>query len=236
MLDDEFMSILGASCQDALRVELGRATRKMGFETFTAFAVMDQPAGASEFFWVDNAPVGYGESAQYGDGRHDPVSQHCKTSSVPIVWDRRAYLTAGQSERWEYQAAYGYVSGIAVAFHLPQGRHFLLGVDRDQALPDDRAEVMRMAADLQLFAAYAQEAALRLLVPTAPGGLAVPLTARELECLRWTMDGKTAWEVGHILDISEQTAARHLCNATRKLDCTNKNHAVVKALRLGLIQ
>lgn len=236
MLDDEFMSILGASCRDALRVELGRATRKMGFETFTAFAVVDQSAGEWDFFWVDNAPVGYGESAQYADGRHDPVSQHCKASSFPIVWDCSTYLAAGQSERWEYQAAFGYVSGIAVAFHLPQGRHFLIGVDRDKPLPDDRTEVIRMAADLQLFAAYAQEAALRLLAPTAPGVQTVPLTARELECLRWTMDGKTAWEVGCILGIAEQTAARHLHHATRKLESVSKHQAVIKAMNLGLIR
>jgi DNA-binding CsgD family transcriptional regulator len=64
----------------------------------------------------------------------------------------------------------------------------------------------------------------------------VPLTTRELEALGWTMEGKTAWEVGEILGISEQTAVRHLNNATRKLDCVNKHHAVVKAMRLGLLR
>lgn len=63
----------------------------------------------------------------------------------------------------------------------------------------------------------------------------LPLSPRELECLRWTRAGKTAWEVAHILGISEPTAARHLNRATRKLDCANKHQAVVKALRLGLI-
>jgi DNA-binding CsgD family transcriptional regulator len=63
-----------------------------------------------------------------------------------------------------------------------------------------------------------------------------PLTERELEALRWTMEGKTAWEVGSILGISEQTAVRHLSNATRKLGCVHKHHAVVTAMRLGLLQ
>lgn len=63
-----------------------------------------------------------------------------------------------------------------------------------------------------------------------------PLTQRELEALRWTMEGKTAWEVASILGISEQTAVRHLSNATRKLRCVNKHHAVVTAMRLGLLQ
>ena len=36
--------------------------------------------------------------------------------------------------------------------------------------------------------------------------------------------------------ISAQTATRHLTNATRKLNCVNKYHAVVKAMRLGLVR
>ena len=95
---------------------------------------------------------------------------------------------------------------------------------------------MRMAACLQLFAAYAQEAALRLLIPPRQQSKQVPLTARELECLRWTLQGKTAWEVANILGIAEQTAARHLHHAAKKLDCVNKHQAVVRALNRGLIQ
>ena len=62
------------------------------------------------------------------------------------------------------------------------------------------------------------------------------LTGRELECLRWTMEGKTAWEVGAILGITERTAVLHINNAMHKLNCTNKHQAVLKALRLGLIR
>ena len=35
--------------------------------------------------------------------------------------------------------------------------------------------------------------------------------------------------------IAEQTAVRHLFNASKKLDCVNKHQAVLKALRLKLI-
>jgi DNA-binding CsgD family transcriptional regulator len=61
------------------------------------------------------------------------------------------------------------------------------------------------------------------------------LTPRELEALRWTMAGKTAWELGAILGISERTAVLHVNNAMKKLDCSSKHQAVLKALRLGLI-
>lgn len=93
-----------------------------------------------------------------------------------------------------------------------------------------------MTAELQLFAVHAQDAAMRVLLPkSSHEQFCENLTRRELECLRWTMEGKTAWEVGQILGIAEQTAARHINNAARKLGCVNKHQAVLKALRLKLI-
>ena len=140
------------------------------------------------------------------------------------------------------QARFGYRTGIALALHLPAGRHFFIGVNRDRDLPRDAVEATRMVADLHLFAAYAQDAALRVLAPSDPSVHMPKLTVRELEALRWTMEGKTAWEIGRILAISEHTAARHINtaarhinNAAQKLGCVNKHHAVAKALRIGLI-
>lgn len=62
-----------------------------------------------------------------------------------------------------------------------------------------------------------------------------PLTPREIECLQWTAKGKTAWEVSVILGISEQTAAKHLHNASRKLGCVSKYQATLIAMRLGVL-
>jgi len=93
-----------------------------------------------------------------------------------------------------------------------------VGFDRDQALPRHGAELTRMVADLQLFAAMCHETAIQLLFPEFnPCSDTKTLTPRELEVLRWTMESKTAWEVSRILNISEQTAVRHISNATHKL-------------------
>ena len=50
------------------------------------------------------------------------------------------------------------------------------------------------------------------------------------------MEGKTAWEVGAILDWAETTVISYLRSAMSKLGCTSKHQAVVRALRLGLIR
>ena len=165
--------------------------------------------------------------------RRDPVMQHCRKQSVPIIWDQQTYIGQGLGDLWEQQAQFGYRTGIAMALHLPEGRHFVLGVDRDKPLPADAEELQRVVADLQLFAVHAQDAAMRLLVPEPMQPETPSLTPRELEALRWTMEGKTAWEVGAMLGISERTAVLHVNNAMHKLGCVNKHQAVLKALRLG---
>ena len=237
MLDDGFTSVLSASSRDELLTEIVGFTQRLGFETVAATIIIDRLSGPSEFIGLDNTPAAYRDS--FEDAGHcglDPVAQYCRRHSVPIIWNQNTYVAAGRGTLWESQAQFGYHTGIALALHLPQGRHFFIGVDRDQALPNRAAEVARMTADLQLFAVYAQEAAQRLLIPPAPQDDVPKLTPRELESLRWTMEGKTAWEVGNILGISEHTAARHVNNATQKLGCANKLLAVLMALRQGLIR
>jgi DNA-binding CsgD family transcriptional regulator len=237
MLQGGFTSVLEAKSREDLLREVVGFTRRLGFDTVTATTVIDHFRGESEFISVENTPAGfldvYEDSAMWV---RDPVLQHCKKASVPIIWTQDTYVSAGQGEKWELQAKFGYRTGIALALHLPEGRHFFMGVDRDQALPAASSEVTRMVADLQLFAVHAQDAAMRVLLPAAPQIDLPTLTPRELESLRWTMEGKTAWELGSILGISERTAVLHVNNATHKLGCVNKHQAVLKALRLGLIR
>ena len=61
------------------------------------------------------------------------------------------------------------------------------------------------------------------------------LTVREIECLRWTAQGKTDSEIGTILSISARTARFHIENAKRKLGVSTRIQAVAEALRLRAI-
>jgi LuxR family transcriptional regulator, quorum-sensing system regulator CinR len=62
------------------------------------------------------------------------------------------------------------------------------------------------------------------------------LTARELECLRWTAHGKDAGEIASILNISVHTTRDYLKSARHKLDCVTSAQAVSKAVMLGLLK
>jgi DNA-binding CsgD family transcriptional regulator len=238
MLQGGYLSVLEARTPLDFRVEVVRFAQSLGFSTVSAMAVVDRSISGTEFHVVDNTPQAF--TQVYHDtelARLDPVMQHCKRAAIPIIWDQDTYATRGFGEMWEHQARYGYHTGIALAIHLPDGRHFFIGVDRDKPLSSNPKILTRVVADLQLFAVHAQDVAFRILAPSGKADTEnIPsLTPRELEALRWTMDGKTAWEVGAIMSISERTAVLHIQNAMHKLDSVNKHQAVLKALRLGLL-
>jgi DNA-binding CsgD family transcriptional regulator len=237
MLQSHHLSVLEAQDRESFLKEVVGFSRQLGFDRVGAMTVVDQPSGEPLFINLDNAPEAYRSSSAFRkEGKLDPVMQHCRRSSVPLIWGQSHYVASGLIDKWDYQATYGYAHGVAVAMHLPHGLHFMMGVNRDKPLPADAAETTRISAELQLFVVHAQEAALRVLVPAHTPQLdGQRPTRRELECLRWTMEGKTAWEIGRILDIAEHTAVRHLYNATRKLGAVGKHQAVLRAYRLGLI-
>ncbi len=61
------------------------------------------------------------------------------------------------------------------------------------------------------------------------------LTARELEVLKWARIGKSYWETGKIMGISERTVKFHLNNVYRKLNVVNKTQAIARAYTLGCL-
>jgi len=63
----------------------------------------------------------------------------------------------------------------------------------------------------------------------------ITLSKREHEVLQWAAEGKTEWEIGLILGLSEHTADKFIRSARLKLHAANRTHAVAQAMRLGLI-
>ena len=61
------------------------------------------------------------------------------------------------------------------------------------------------------------------------------LGPRELECLTWTAQGKTAKEIARLLNLNEFTVKDYLKVARLKLDCSNVAQAVAKAVNLRII-
>lgn len=64
----------------------------------------------------------------------------------------------------------------------------------------------------------------------------VKLTKRELECLYWAAKGKTSWEIGTILGISERTVNFHISNLIPKFSVHSRQAAIAIAISMGLLK
>ncbi len=218
---------------DSFQRQLIDLANEMEFGLVSALVVTDMPCGPAQVVRLGNTPSAYLESYKDSDSySRDPVMQRLKTLSVPVIYDQSLYVREAAADLWEEQAIFGYRSGISVALHLPGQRHFVLGLDRETALPKSEAKLMRMLGDLQLLVVHAQETALRLFGKPLTD---VALSPKEQLILRMTMQGKSAKVIGAEIHSAEATINFHLQNARVKLGVTSKHQAVLKAQSLGLI-
>jgi LuxR family quorum-sensing transcriptional regulator LasR len=143
---------------------------------------------------------------------------------------------------YEEASGYGLRSGVTLPMHGPKGELGILCFVND-AKPSKQFErdAGHVLPELSLLRDVAfQSGADFALMGLGSDGVDAPaemqaLTVRELECLKWAMAGKTSWETGRILGVSESTVNFHVSNINRKLGVHHRNQAVIKAIRLGIL-
>lgn len=163
----------------------------------------------------------------------DPVVDHCRQHMTPCLWAADpAARGAGYQTRFFTEASdFGLCAGIGLPIHGPLGHSGMLSVA--MADSSDAGAHLRQLGELQLLATFIHEAQMRLNSRIA--NAQVHLTAREIDCLRWAAEGKTSWEIGQQLGISERTAIFHLSNSARKLGVIGRRQAIARAMSLQLI-
>jgi DNA-binding CsgD family transcriptional regulator len=221
----------------ALMKNLGAIAAELDFGLISALLITESIDKSRRFMMVHNAPPAFAEDATRNgdDARRDPVLQRLKRDPLPFAYRQDDYVAVGAGDLWEQQARYGYRNGIAVGLHVPGGKRFMLGFDRDRALPSDDRKLARLLADLQLAAVHAQQASVRLFAAAELGIDRPKLTRRELEVLRWAAVGKTAGETAQILSVSTWTVTYHMRRVLEKLHAVNKQTAVANAKSLDLL-
>jgi DNA-binding CsgD family transcriptional regulator len=171
-----------------------------------------------------------------GFDRVDPILRRGAAESGAFRW-RDAFDGSGSQDSAGFLDAasdFGLVQGVAFACgsHTSPERTVLSLASGDER---NSGRTMAIVAGLgpHLHEAYAR---LRARAPTGPArSNEIVLSAREREILCWTQDGKTYWEIGQIVGISQRTVKYHFERIKAKLDVVSASHAVAKAMRLGLL-
>jgi DNA-binding CsgD family transcriptional regulator len=237
MRQQDLIEIGQANDLRSFETGLVRLAGELDFPLVSAVLIVEEPGHDPMAVSVGNTPQEYVASFNSApDGQRDPVLQQLKKLSRPVIYDQSTYVRGQAADLWEHQARFGYRTGVAVALHLPNHRHFVMGVDRRDALPSSDRAVTRLMADLQLMAVHAPDAAVRLLTREQPQlDEHLTLTPRELEVLKLTMDGLTSAAISDRLAISTPTVNFHMRNLREKLGASSKHQAVLMALRRGLL-
>jgi len=240
-LDNEFLSwqdahthaLLTAEDEVAFSAALAQASAALGFE-YSAFGVrMPLPISNPKFIMVNNYPVEWQE--RYAAENYlaiDPTVAHGLNSSLPVVWNERLFGTAPTF--WEDAKGHGLLVGWAQSSVDVHGAVGMLTLARSNE-PLTTLELREQMPRMQWLARMATEGMLRMVAGRRPPEPPIRLTAREVEVLRWTADGKTSHEVGQIMAISERTVNFHINNSLLKLGANNKTSGVIKAAMLRLL-
>jgi len=92
----------------------------------------------------------------------------------------------------------------------------------------------RAFLEVEMLARYTYQSIDRL-HPSVDYQQKLNLTSREVAILMHVSKGKTNWEVGQIIGISEYSVRDYLKSLSARLETSNRTHTVVKAIQLGLI-
>lgn len=126
----------------------------------------------------------------------------------------------------------GINSGLAIPLHMLGNRFGLLHLGS----PLRGAEFERLDRETRPVATLiAQIFHDRMIRDHWPAPEPMALSPREREVLQWASQGKTAWEIGEILTISERTVKKHIGSAMQRLGASTRTQAVAKAAAAGLI-
>jgi len=183
---------------------------------------------------ISNYPQGW--SAHYVDRGYqdcDPVLVHSGVTPGSFDWSADF---AGEDEaalRFFGEAHdFGICFGRTIPIHNRYGLVAAMTFATDRPCPAFCTSIARNSDTLELIAVYFHAFFCRKV------GIAsnVHLTERERQCLYWASHGKSARDIGEILNLSERTVKFHLQNVRAKLNVATTVQAAVKYERIRLGQ
>lgn len=209
---------------------------QLGFDSFVYALRIPENFAGSRLIVVNGYPESwvnhYFEKAYYTT---DPVMTYCAKNILPIEW-KNLPLEPNTFEFHMMNDAkrFGLQNGVSMPIHTPHGEFGILSFAIDDDTAKAHETTFRSLPFIQILAGHIHESLRR--ISGLYDEMLRPLSKREQECLKWAADGKAAWEIAHILRISERTVNFHLNNTMQKLEVCNRQHAVAKATLKGLIQ
>lgn len=231
--EQQIQSILSAESAPTLFDTLSGVAKQLGFDYCSYDMRLPWPLAEPKVINLNNYPTTWQQRyVQESYQNVDPTVAHGRQSTLPMIWSDKK--VASNRAFWEDAHAHGLHTGWAQSCHDATGISGLLNLSRsDESM--SLAELREISMKLSWLVNAAHEGLSLLLIQEHMPEAAAQLTAREIDVLRWTADGKTSGEISEIMYISDRTVNFHISNALKKLNATNKTAAAVKAVKFGIL-
>jgi len=125
--------------------------------------------------------------------------------------------------------------GYGISFPVYEDFRVMGMLSLARARPLQRGDDERALAAGSVLARCVHVAAAQMVRPGVLASCCPRLSPRERECLQLCAMGKSNWDIGRLLEISEETAAFHVKNVLRKLGVSSRTQAVAMGVALGLV-
>ena len=225
-----------AASPDCLSDLLAEVSREMGFSFFALTHHVDMRQAATPAMRLHNYPAGWEDYFEEERlGRSDPVHRASQLTTVGFAWSRlprMIQLTAKDREVLDQAERRGIGDGFTVPAHIPGeiNGSCSFATAAGGSFPEGQLP------QAQLVGAFAFEAARRIARVREPGtGIPPRLTDRQRDCVVWAARGKSDWEIGRILGVSQETVIQHLKQARERYGVTKRTLLAVHALFDGTI-
>jgi LuxR family transcriptional regulator, quorum-sensing system regulator CciR len=218
---------------------------EMGFDHYALLHHVDlRPYGpkdgrvvTSEFIALSNYPQYWVD--QYVSEEvvnFDPVLLASQRTNVGFGWHQLpelVHLTDMHRQIIESTRKAGLTDGFTVPANVPGE----LNGSCNFAVACGRTAPRTNYPMAQLAGSFAFQAARTLVERNRGVGTTLPvqLTQRQLECIVLVARGKTDWEIGKILGITEETVKRHIADSRARYDVPKRTQVVLRALYDGLV-
>ena len=209
-----------------------RAAENCGFTSFLCSAPPRPEEKSADPILFDAWPREWRQ--RYGKRRyylHDPMLAELYRTTEPFTWSAvmaRATPSAGARAVMDDAATIGLREGFVVPIYGIGGQVHAVTMNGSAPQTDKQS-----LAELHLISIYAYARAKQL--KGRPGVPPITLRWKERQVLQWAAAGKSDWEIGQILGISESAAHKHIENVKRRIGVNTRVQAIIEAIRQGQI-
>jgi LuxR family quorum sensing-dependent transcriptional regulator len=216
---------------------LNTAAKSFGMDCYAISGIPLPSERIDPYFMLNAWPDGWFERYVQQNYVHvDPVIYRTKMSSEAFVWSEALAgkpVSRAAKRVMNEATEFGMFDGYSVPLHSVGGF---------QAIVTFGARKVELSAEqrgaLHIISIYAHNRLRSFLDDGSERNAAAvaKVTPREREVILWCAAGKTNWEIGQILGISEKTVQHEIASASRKLNSVNRAQLIAESIRLGIIR